>query len=268
MTGFPDPATITNANFSVALLEKQNSPTFNVDAHVIRTSSDSEILPSDYETTAQLLMSDFTTNATPTGNILLNTSGQSELTTWLQNNWVEGGFLFIGLKSNPLKLDDPGDMPSQNIYYRYGPNTQGWTAGKTDAQLTIGDNSASPYDLWASANRVGAMDEDFDKDGLDNLIEYALGGHPTNADDSGLLPTQVETVDGLNYVFRRLVDPVAAGLSYTVETSTSLASGDWTKTGTVEIDTDDIDSEFVSVINSVDTTDKPKLFIRLKIEAE
>jgi hypothetical protein len=254
MTGYPDPATIANANFSVSLLEKQNGPTFNVDAHVIRTSDMATVLASDYETNAQLLMSDFTTNATAIGNIGLNTSGQSELTTWLQ--------------SNPLILPDPGTMGSQNIYYRYGPNTSGWTPGKTDAQLTISDNTASPYDLWATANGAGAMDEDDDKDGLVNLTEYALGGNPTSEDDSDLLPTQVETVDGLTYVFRRRVDPAAAGLSYTVETSTTLASGQWTETETDEIGENGIDTEFVSVVNSVDTTGKPRLFIRLKIEAQ
>jgi len=142
--------------------------------------------------------------------------------------------------------------------------------GGTDSatlEITVAGQPPGPYALWASDHEVGAMDEDDDKDGLDNLLEYALGGNPTEADDADIIPNFVKTDDGWRYVYRRHLDPAVAGLVYTVETSTNLASGDWTKTGTVEIDADAIDSEFESIINAVDTTDKPELFIRLKIEA-
>jgi hypothetical protein len=143
--------------------------------------------------------------------------------------------------------------------------------GGTDSatlEITVVGQPPGSYALWASDHEVGAMDEDFDKDGLDNLVEYALGGNPTKANDADIRPSLMKTDDGWHYVYRRRLDPAAAGLSYTVETSTSLASGEWTETGTVEIDPDVIDTEFESVTNAVDTTGKPALFIRLKIEAE
>ncbi len=146
MTGISDPTTITSADFSVTLLAKQNTVVdWNVDAHVIRRSSTTTIVASDYQDSAQLLMSGFNNfDDTVNENYGLDTAGQTTFTTWLQNNWVEGDYLFIGLKTNPTVTTDPGELGSENIFYRYGPNRQAttppedaWDETKTDAQLTI-----------------------------------------------------------------------------------------------------------------------------------
>ena len=50
------------------------------------------------------------------------------------------------------------------------------------------------YDAWAADNNLGAVDEDEDFDGLNNLLEYALNGNPTN--DVDAINPVLEKVDG------------------------------------------------------------------------
>jgi hypothetical protein len=240
---------------------------FSTVAHVIRSSADPTILASDYETSAQPLMSDFSESSDDVGTVSLDAAGQSILGSWLRNNWVDGEYVFIGIQTNPLILPDN----STTRVYRYGSNapTNGWTAGSTDARLGIYLEEQISYADWALDFGVGPMDEDFDGDGLSNLFEYALGGDPTVADDpADLLPTLDKTDDGLKYVYRRRQNPAEFGLLYTVETTTNLATDIWNDNGTVELEPDAINEEFDSIMNSIDTTDEPQLFIRLNIEAE
>jgi len=136
MTGVTVPANITNANFSVTMTAKLGTPSFNADAYVIRKDASSTILTNDYETTAQSLMSGFSTSSSVVGDVAgLDTAGQSTLGTWLQNNWADGEYVFIGLKTDPLTPPTPDDKE----FYRYseGAWNSAWSEGKTDAQLTL-----------------------------------------------------------------------------------------------------------------------------------
>lgn len=110
------------------------------------------------------------------------------------------------------------------------------------------------YDQWATtypgftgpdalylANADGGL--------LSNLEEYGLGGDPTNAsDDSSLLPTTAVVEDGLDryleFTYRRRLDRVARGITYTVEHCSELAPGSWSALGITEIGTNNIDAEF------------------------
>ncbi len=132
MTGVANPAQITSADFSVTLISTAGTPTdFNIDAHAIRTSSAPTILASDYQTTAQLLMADFGGDNTTVGKRSLDATGQDTFATWLQNNWVDGQYVFIGLKTDPLTLG--GGFRAS----RFGSSGGGWTANSTDAQLDL-----------------------------------------------------------------------------------------------------------------------------------
>jgi len=131
MTGVANPSLITAANFSVGITESINSPTdFNVDAHVIRKAESSTILITDYETSAQLLMADFGGN-NAVGSRSLDATGQGTFATWLQNNWADGEYVFIGLKSDPATLSGGFRI------VRFGSSGGGWTADSTDAQLNL-----------------------------------------------------------------------------------------------------------------------------------
>ena len=64
---------------------------------------------------------------------------------------------------------------------------------------------------------------DLDLDGLTNLLEFAFGGNPLQAQAATLTPLIVEQ----QLTFRRRIDHVADGLVYSIETSNSLAETSW-----------------------------------------
>jgi dienelactone hydrolase len=125
MTGAAAGADILNAGFSVT---QGGTGTLPVDAYVVRTSSDPAILLSDYETNDQLLMAGF--HAGGSGLKTLDAGGQAALTAYLQANWVENDYVFIGLKNSPYPtgLAFANGDPNNYVYY---------SNGLADAQLTL-----------------------------------------------------------------------------------------------------------------------------------
>lgn len=90
----------------------------------------------------------------------------------------------------------------------------------------VSGGSAGNYASWASANGIAgqAFDGDFDGDGLPNGLEYAIAGlNPSGPDGSpGTLANGTLT-------FTKRAEAVANGdVTYTIETSLSLAEGSWT----------------------------------------
>ena len=106
-----------------------------------------------------------------------------------------------------------------------------------DAWLTFGSggfdleavgviSSAMTYDLWPplqylAISQRGAAD-DPDGDGLPNLLEYAFGRSPWQADAGGAGPS----IRQMEFCFTR--DERLVDLTYSVQVSGSLASGSWT----------------------------------------
>ena len=101
MTGVTDPSQITAADFSVT--QSAVGSDFDINASIIRTSDTADFEYSDYQTIGTSLMEDFSSNDV-VGSKSLDTTGQSSLVTYLQNNWVEGQYVFISLQSDPLTL--------------------------------------------------------------------------------------------------------------------------------------------------------------------
>ena len=102
---------------------------------------------------------------------------------------------------------------------------------------------------------------------MDNLLEYALGGNPTNHDSGAKLPTfgtgSEDGTNWFNYVYRRRLDAAARGLTYEVLATENLVSNLWN--GTSEFDKRPIDAEFESVTNRVSTDAETQQFIKLEI---
>ncbi len=150
--------------------------------------------------------------------------------------------------------------------------------------------SATPIELWrvakfgAGATNTGTMadDADFDRDGVTNLLEYALGTDPTSAngaDGSAALPTHLLgssdplLSDRLTITYR-LPSPVPADLTYIIQASTDLQSwtpvatkigtGAWTwqAGGTSHIVAT---PPVVSVGDAVDSASAPRRQLRLKM---
>lgn len=144
-----------------------------------------------------------------------------------------------------------------------------------DYQLNQISGPLSPYDAWASGYGIDGPDAelnfDYDMDGNDNLLEYAIGGNPTNAADAEtFLPTYTMTeqngTNGINYVYRRRADYGTLGLAYALQITDDLVSGTpsigtgYTVTGTAPAETG-----FETVTNRV-SVDDPQKFITLRVE--
>ena len=128
MTGSPSGERIASADFNVTQVQAGGGTyTYSVDAHVIRTSSSTTIAIADYENSADLLMTNFC--GTGTGPKSLNVDGKSALTSYLQDNWVEGDYVFIGLKTDPMTIHDFSVSEGTTDFYRYDVD------GVTDATL-------------------------------------------------------------------------------------------------------------------------------------
>jgi len=119
-------------DFSVSYDSKQLSPTWNVDVYATRVSSDSTFSASDYEN-GTLLMEDFVTTTSTFGSKSLDATGQANLFTYLQNNWVEDDYIFITLKADPVVLTN-NDL---NETYTFSSGAPTWEAGKSNALLII-----------------------------------------------------------------------------------------------------------------------------------
>ncbi len=139
--------------------------------------------------------------------------------------------------------------------------------------VAAGSATQPTYINWAydfgliSTNALRSVD--IESDGLNNLLEYALGGNPTNNDSALVQPvsdlTDVGGTNWLDYAYRRRSDHAARGLTYTVEANTNLVTGTWSTNGVVNAGSGTVDAEFESVTNRVSTESANEQFLRLKV---
>ena len=104
LTGVTDPSQITTANLRALQnfgKTQFSSTTFNVTANIARSSSNSDFLVSDHQTSALQLSANFNGNNS-VGAVSLNAEGQAALGSWLRANYVEGEYVFISLQSDRL----------------------------------------------------------------------------------------------------------------------------------------------------------------------
>ena len=136
-----------------------------------------------------------------------------------------------------------------------------------------GNNTPTPYFQWSEDNGLtsGVNDgygDDPESDGMNNLLEYALGGHPLIDDAGEKLPRVGTGEEGgtnwLNYVYRRRLDATARNLIYDVLATDALVSNVWT-TDTEEAVSVILDSEFEAVTNRVSTDTESQQFMKLEI---
>jgi hypothetical protein len=128
------------------------------------------------------------------------------------------------------------------------------------------------YDQWAAFyGLTGGPQDDDDGDGLSNLLEYALGGNPTDPVDRGF-PLVTELVEAAESTWFEISYPRRAdfsgNLDYVVQASETLLPDSWSSDGLepVEIIPNGYSAGFDSVTVRFEVTDKDRLFIRLFIE--
>lgn len=151
----------------------------------------------------------------------------------------------------------------------YGNISSGWleadtlTSNRQVESFYVSTGSfASAYQAWAVANSVGAMSEDPDGDGVDNLGEYGLGGDPKNPADKGISSTEV-VGNILNFMHVTLSDP-ESGVSYLVETTDDLVDGTWVTNGITTVPGTYADPNFDSSTNSI-SMDGTEGFLRVRV---
>ena len=152
-------------------------------------------------------------------------------------------------------------------------NTGSAVAQKTIVSLDAlwvkleGDIRVYSYDIWAADWGVDLSDRlaDYEGDGLDNLLEYALGGNPTADDAAAVKPEFWVAADVANHVYNRRIEAAISELSYDLSVNTDL-----TLTGTPVGDTyesvgDSGLSGFESVTNEIPVVGLDVGFIKLEV---
>ena len=138
--------------------------------------------------------------------------------------------------------------------------------------LTVNNVSATgSYTAWSGPfgyNLTGWPDGDDDSDGIENLIEYVLGGNP-NAASSEILPTATTASGNLVFTFRR-IQSTTADTTQVFQHGTDLSG--WTDVpvvagGIVAIQPNTPQAGTDTVTVTVPKGTEPTVFGRLKVSA-
>jgi hypothetical protein len=133
--------------------------------------------------------------------------------------------------------------------------------------------SNDPYGDWMKPY-VGSLSSaeqersaDPDGDSMNNFMEYALGGNPTNDDASTVLPSLYINAEDAVYLYNRRTNHVDLGLSYYLELTSDLVSGVFSNdtASYVETGVSLPVNGFETVTNRILTTEDAKFFT-LKVE--
>jgi len=104
--------------------------------------------------------------------------------------------------------------------------------------VTVGNPTepTDPLEQWV-ADHLGSVTTqeqdplaDPDKDQMENILEYALGGNPSAEDSSDTRPVVAESGGTLTVTFYRLKHSVDPDITYTVQLTTSLTTPNWDDT--------------------------------------
>ena len=129
----------------------------------------------------------------------------------------------------------------------------------------VTDGSApTGFAAWAATNTVPADYTDFDNDGLNNFLEYALGLNPRAADGFNTSGATLEPVSGSTYltltINRASLRP---DVVYRVEVSTNLAQ--WNSGPSFTTTLTDTPTQFKVRSNTPVTPTSPPQFLRLVV---
>lgn len=141
---------------------------------------------------------------------------------------------------------------------------------RPQAELLI-SNVRTPYQQWLAANGYPINTPtagDLDNDGIQNLMEYALGLPEGTSGYQEHYSQSVVDHAGGDYLALAYIhpEPAPGGITYTVQASPDLAAGNWSSLGLVELSsTVSAGLRTVTVRDSVPLTGASKRFMRLLI---
>ena len=98
-----------------------------------------------------------------------------------------------------------------------------------DGTLTVGDGTPAGFSSWITGTFANGTvpsgqqgpNDDFDKDGISNLVEYAIAGQDPTVGNSAISTFNAGTLS-----FSKRLD--ATGITYDIESSTLLTADSWT----------------------------------------
>ncbi len=132
--------------------------------------------------------------------------------------------------------------------------------------------AAPPFETWASTFGINGPDanplNDYDHDGVSNLMEYALGGSPITADASQHQPLLEKTTGKLHLT--AVIRTNDTTLGYSAQTSTALTDANgWTTAGVSQltsIEQTGVPLGFERAIFEVDDNGGTQRFLRLRVD--
>jgi autotransporter-associated beta strand protein len=147
-------------------------------------------------------------------------------------------------------------------------------SGVNSLQLVYTAGSPGGYAAWAAtqgfASGEDGPDFDADADGIDNAIEWVIGGDPTDSPSNALAPTVTVGASTVTYVFRRTDDSAAANPF--VEYGSNLSGWTEAETGVDGVSIAETADGFGPGIDRVEVT-IPRalavggtLFVRLRVD--
>ena len=182
-------------------------------------------------------------------------------------NFTDQAMIFtLASAANGITGFDPADFTIDASAF---PAANGhWTLEEEANELRLRYTPLTPYEQWRLAsfspdhnNPLVAGDfADPDTDGLANLVEYALGNDPNEADTSGITG-EMTGIEGLPFLRMTIPrNPDATDITYTVQATADLTDPDsWTDTGLL------IEQDTPELLVVRDTVGGPLRFMRLKI---
>jgi hypothetical protein len=181
--------------------------------------------------------------------------------------WYRNGSILSGKTAASLSLPSV-TMSDVGSYTVVASNSAGSTESSA-AVISVND----PEVVWAYSFGLdpatnGAPGADADGDGIANRVEFLLSGDPTLGDGGAILPVASRsTSDPSGLVFRFNVAKAAAGVAWSVETSSTL-QGSWATAvhgvAQVTIVQTPLDAARDQVTVTVPTAE-PKIFGRLRV---
>ncbi|RKX42491.1 MAG: hypothetical protein DRP64_09750, partial [Verrucomicrobia bacterium] len=266
------------------------------------TTGDADVVTS-HGATNHFVLGAYDLDGTGTVSLVVNVNPASSFTSWKANNdWPAAGFGPGGVDGlmGDLNNDGYGDrvvvIENAGIYTWNGDystsnsfgdgssdliSTTFFEAGDKGLLADIVSLGAYPgYAEWVAdfglsgsdTNRTADLEYGGMGDGMDNLLEYALGGNPTNDDAAAIMPTTPGVVESggtnyLVYIYRRRADATLRELGYGISYKFNLVSDpSWTAVGTLfEVGYGPIDSQFDSVTNNLPDIYSDEAFFTVEI---
>jgi hypothetical protein len=285
-TGLSDFSTATGINLRLDLVSRdtENATTFNVYG-----VADGTALEDFDETTLTHDSSDaFSTDFLPTDTYPLgidtsvtngffydaDNNGADVIATFQLGTWTAGDTVNI---SSAAMLDFAQASTNSTLTFVVVSETvasASYFASKENTTYDAptlyiqGAESGGAYDSWAASYGLSVSDKNVDEepDGLDNLMEYALGGNPTNDDAAAVSPGfYLAAEDGTNWfhhVHNERTDET--NLTYTVQLNTNLVSNDWKTNGVDFIGEAAFSNHWKTVTNRIEATPDAR-FIKLEV---